>query len=109
EEPAQERSEPLPVLPTPTQLVEIKDVAELIAEPEAARPRKAGAVKGKAGTKAGSNAKSKNHRKNEPTKDPKNDPKHDPKSIAESRKPKAVAAKAKEPKLQSSKRKGKGR
>ena len=66
-------------------------------------------MKGKAGTKAGSNAKSKNHRKNEPTKDPKNDPKHDPKSIAESRKPKAAAVKAKEPKLQSSKRKGKGR
>jgi len=92
-------------LPTPTQLNEIKGVAELIAEPEAARPRKAGAVKGKAGTKAGSNAKSKNHRKNEPTKDPKNDPS----SIAESRKPKEVAAKPKGPKLQSSKRKGKGR
>jgi hypothetical protein len=88
-------------LPTPTQLVEIKGVVELIAEPEAAKPRKAGAVKGKAGANAGSNAKSKSNRKN--------DPKHDPKSIAESRKPKAVAAKAKEPKLQSSKRKGKGR
>jgi len=88
-------------LPTPTQLVEIKDVAELIAEPEAAKPRKAGAVKGKAGANAGSNAKSKSNRKN--------DPKSDPKSVAESRKPKAVAAKAKEPKLQSSKRKGKGR
>jgi len=84
-------------LPTPTQLVEIKGVVELIAEPEVAKPRKAGAVKGKAGAKAGSNAKSKSNRKN------------DPKSIAESRKPKAVAAKAKEPKLQSSKRKGKGR
>ena len=88
-------------MPTPTQLVEIKGVVELIAEPEAAKPRKAGAVKGKAGANAGSNAKSKSNRKN--------DPKHDPKSIAESRKPKAVAAKAKEPKLQSSKRKGKGR
>jgi len=88
-------------LPTPTQLVEIKDVAELIAEPEAAKPRKAGAVKGKAGANAGSNAKSKSNRKN--------DPKSDPKRVAESRKPKAVAAKAKEPKLQSSKRKGKGR
>jgi hypothetical protein len=88
-------------LPTPTQLVEIRDVAELIAEPEAAKPRKAGAVKGKAGANAGSNAKSKSNRKN--------DPKSDPKSVAESRKPKAVAAKAKEPKLQSSKRKGKGR
>ena len=88
-------------MPTPTQLVEIKDVAELIAEPEAAKPRKAGAVKGKAGANAGSNAKSKSNRKN--------DPKSDPKSVAESRKPKAVAAKAKEPKLQSSKRKGKGR
>jgi hypothetical protein len=68
-------------------------------------------VKGKAGANAGSNAKS--NRKNDPKKDakkdPKNDPKHDPKSIAESRKPKAVATKAKEPKLQSSKRKGKGR
>lgn len=92
-------------MPTPTQLDEIKGVVELIAEPEAAKPRKAGAAKGKAGANAGSNAKSKSNRKNEP----KNDPKHDPKSIAESRKPKAVAAKAKEPKLQSSKRKGKGR
>lgn len=96
-------------MPTPTHLDEIKGVVELIAEPEAAKPRKAGAVKGKAGAKAGSNAKSKSHRKNEPKKDPKNDPKHDPKSIAESRKPKAAAVKAKEPKLQSSKRKGKGR
>jgi hypothetical protein len=100
-------------LPTPTQLVEIKGVVELIAEPEAAKPRKAGAVKGKAGANAGSNAKSKSNRKNDPKKDAKkdakNDPKHDPKSIAESSKPKAVAAKAKEPKLQSSKRKGKGR
>jgi hypothetical protein len=91
-------------LPTPTQLVEIKDVAELIAEPEAAKPRKAGAVKGKAGANAGSNAKSTKSKSNR-----KNDPKSDPKSVAESRKPKAVAAKAKEPKLQSSKRKGKGR
>ena len=96
-------------MPTPTQLVEIKGVVELIAEPEAAKPRKAGAVKGKAGANAGSNATSKSHRKNEPKNEPKNDPKHDPKSIAESRKPKAVAAKAKEPKLQRSKRKGKGR
>ncbi|MGB2594118.1 MAG: hypothetical protein WBC87_04275, partial [Pseudolabrys sp.] len=86
-------------MPTPTQLDEIKSVVELIAEPEAAKPRKAGAAKGKAGANAGSNAKSKSNRKN----DPKNDPKHDPKSIAESRKPKAAAAKAKEPKLQSSK------
>jgi hypothetical protein len=92
-------------LPTPTQLDEIKGVVELIAEPEAAKPRKAGAAKGKVGANAGSNAKSKSNRKNEP----KNDPKHDPKSIAESRKPKAAAVKAKEPKLQSSKRKGKGR
>ena len=92
-------------MPTPTHLDEIKGVVELIAEPEAAKPRKAGAVKGKAGANAGSNAKSKSNRKNEP----KNDPKHDPKSIAESRKPKAAAVKAKEPKLQSSKRKGKGR
>ena len=91
-------------MPTPTQLVEIKDVAELIAEPEAAKPRKAGAVKGKAGANAGSNAKSTKSKSNR-----KNDPKSDPKSVAESRKPKAVAAKAKEPKLQSSKRKGKGR
>ncbi|MFZ0176027.1 MAG: hypothetical protein WCA54_10265 [Pseudolabrys sp.] len=96
-------------MPTPTQLDEIKGVVELIAEPEAAKPRKAGAAKGKAGANAGSNAKSKSNRKNEPKNDPKHDPKHDPKSIAESRKPKAVAAKAKEPKLQSSKRKGKGR
>jgi hypothetical protein len=92
-------------LPTPTQLVEIKDVAELIAEPEAAKPRKAGAVNGKAGANAGSNAKSKSKRES----NPKNDPKNDAKSMAESRKPKAVVVKAKEPKLQSSKRKGKGR
>ena len=91
-------------MPTPTQLNEIKDVAELIAEPEAAKPRKAGAVKGKAGANAGSNAKSTKSKSNR-----KNDPKSDPKRVAESRKPKAVAAKAKEPKLQSSKRKGKGR
>ncbi|MGB8430884.1 MAG: hypothetical protein WCE72_13775 [Pseudolabrys sp.] len=96
-------------MPTPTQLDEIKGVVELIAEPEAAKPRKAGAAKGKAGANAGSNAKSKSNRKNEPKNEPKNDPKHDPKSIAESRKPKAAAVKAKEPKLQSSKRKGKGR
>ncbi|HET7166184.1 MAG TPA: hypothetical protein VFI94_13700 [Pseudolabrys sp.] len=96
-------------MPTPTQLDEIKDVAELIAEPEAAKPRKAGAAKGKAGANAGSNAKSKSNRKNEPKDKPKDKPKNDPKSIAESTKPKAVAAKAKEPKLQSSKRKGKGR
>ncbi|MGA9199972.1 MAG: hypothetical protein WBZ67_05655, partial [Pseudolabrys sp.] len=67
EEPAQERSEPLPVLPTPTHLDEIKGVVELIAEPEAAKPRKAGAAKGKAGANAGSNAKSKSNRKNERT------------------------------------------
>lgn len=96
-------------MPTPTQLDEIKSVVELIAEPEAAKPRKAGAAKGKAGANAGSNTKSKSNRKNEPKNEPKNDPKHDPKSIAESRKPKAAAVKAKEPKLQSSKRKGKGR
>jgi len=59
-------------------------------------------VRGKAGAKAGGNAK---NRKN----DPKNDAKNDPSSIAESRKPKEVAAKPKGPKLQSSKRKGKGR
>ncbi|MFY9881073.1 MAG: hypothetical protein WAK39_16995 [Pseudolabrys sp.] len=96
-------------MPTPTHLDEIKGVVELIAEPEAAKPRKAGAAKGKAGANAGSNTKSKSNRKNEPKSEPKNDPKHDPKSIAESRKPKAAAVKAKEPKLQSSKRKGKGR
>ena len=98
-------------MPTPTHLDEIKGVVELIAEPEAAKPRKAGAAKGKAGANAGSNTKSKSNRKNIVTKDgemPRH-PKHDPKSIAESRKPKAAAAKAKEPKLQSSKRKGKGR
>ncbi|MGA7533375.1 MAG: hypothetical protein WBW27_15970 [Pseudolabrys sp.] len=96
-------------MPTPTHLDEIKGVVELIAEPEAAKPRKAGAAKGKAGANAGSNTKSKSNRKNEPKNDAKHDPKHDPKSIAESRKPKAAAVKAKEPKLQSSKRKGKGR
>ena len=92
-------------MPTPTQRVEIKGVAELIAEPESAKPRKAGAVKGKAGANAGSNAKSKSKHKS----NSKNDLKDDAKSMAESRKPKAVAVKAKEPKLQSSKRKGKGR
>ena len=63
-------------------------------------------MRGKAGAKAGGNAK---NRKNDPKNDAKNDPKNDPSSIAESRKPKAVAAKPKGPKLQSSKRKGKGR
>ena len=66
-------------------------------------------MRGKAGAKAGGNAKSKSNRKNDPKNDPKNDAKNDPSSIAESRKPKEVAAKPKGPKLQSSKRKGKGR
>jgi hypothetical protein len=97
------------VLPTPTQLVEIRGVAELIAEPEAAKPRKAGAVKGKAGANAGGNAKSESKRKSNCKNDRKNDTKNDAKSIAESRKPKAATAKTREPKLQSSRRKGKGR
>jgi len=68
----------LPVLPTPTRPVEVKGVAEPLAEPEAAKPRKAGAAKGK--------ARSADAKRNEP---------------------KAAAAKAKEPKVKSSKRKRK--
>src|SRR5262249_21356441 len=50
EEPAQERTEPLPALPAPTQLVEGQGIAEPIAEPKAAKPRKAGPAKGNAKT-----------------------------------------------------------
>jgi hypothetical protein len=39
--------EPSPVAPKPTHPVEISDVVAPIAEPEAAKPRKAGAAKGK--------------------------------------------------------------
>ena len=78
EEPAQVRQEPLPVPPKPTYPVETSEAVAPIAEPEAAKPRKAGAAKGKvrsAGVKR--------------------------------QEPKAVAAKAKDPKVKSSKRKGK--
>jgi hypothetical protein len=47
EDPAQERPEPLPVLPTPAQS-EVGAVAEPIAELQAVRPRKAGSAGGKA-------------------------------------------------------------
>jgi hypothetical protein len=80
EEPAQVRQEllqePLPVPPRPTHPVEISDVVAPIAEPEAAKPRKAGAAKGEV------------------------------KSASAKRKdPKAVAAKARKPKVKGSKRK----
>ena len=78
-------------MPTPTQLVEDKGAAEPIAEPKAAKQRKAGAAKDKAKT---ANDKS--------------GFKSDAKNDAKSKEPKAVAAKAKQPKV-SSKRKGKGR
>jgi len=70
--------EPSPVTPKPIHPVEISDVVAPIAEPEAAKPRKAGAAKGKvrsAGTKR--------------------------------KEPGAVAAKAKALKVKVSKRKGK--
>jgi hypothetical protein len=82
-------------LPTPTQLVEAKDVAEPIAEPKAAKPRKAGPAKGKAKI---ANAKN----------DFKSDTNGDAKNGTKSKGPNAAAAKAKQPKV-SSKRKGKGR
>jgi hypothetical protein len=78
EESAQVRSEPLPVPPKPTQSVEATVVVAPIAEPEAAKPRKAGDAKGKVRS-AG----------------------------AKRQEPKAVAAKVKDPKVKSSKRKGK--
>jgi hypothetical protein len=81
----------VPVLPTPTQIVEGKGVAEPISEPKAAKPRKAGPAKGKAKT---ANAK---HEANDDTQ-----------YRAKSKEPKAAATKAKQPKV-SSKRKGKGR
>jgi hypothetical protein len=70
--------EPSPVTPKPTHPVEISDVVAPIAEPEAAKPRKAGAAKGKVRS-AG----------------------------AKRKEPRAVAAKAKELKVKVSKRKGK--
>ena len=64
-------------------MVEVKaaesEVAEPIAEPKAAKPRKAGAAKGKSKS---------------------------PKEGATSKKPKAATAKAKVPEVKSSKRKG---
>jgi hypothetical protein len=47
EELAQVPQEPLPVPPKPAQFVEATVVVAPIAEPEAAKPRKAGAAKGK--------------------------------------------------------------
>jgi len=74
EEPAQEWQKPLPVLPTPTQEPS-NELAEPVAEPKAAKPRKAGAARGKAKS---ANAKTVNAKRKEP---------------------KAAAAKAKEPKV----------
>ena len=71
----QVRQELLPVPPKPTQSVEATVVVAPIAEPEAAKPRKAGAAKGKVRS-AG----------------------------AKRKEPKAVGAKAKGPKVKSSKR-----
>jgi len=82
EEPAQVRQdplqEPLPVPPKPTNPVEISDAVTPIAEPEAAKPRKVGAAKGKVRS-----------------------------ASAKRKEPKAAAAKAKEPKVKGAKRKGK--
>jgi hypothetical protein len=82
EEPAQVRQEPLqeplPVPPKQTDLVETSGAIAPIAAPEAARPRKAGAAKGKVRS-AGAKRKV----------------------------PKAVATRAKDSKVKSSKRKGK--
>src|SRR5262249_39247541 len=94
EEPAQERPNRSPVLPTPTKPVEIIGVAESIAEPEAAKPRKAGPAKGKAKT-----AKAKSE---------KSETKNGAKNGAKSKGPPPAAAKGRLPKM-SSKRRGKGR
>ena len=48
EAPAQERQESPPVPPKPTKLDGITEVAKPITEPKAAKPIKAGSVKGKA-------------------------------------------------------------
>jgi hypothetical protein len=82
EEPAQVRQEPLqeplPAPPKPTYPVEISEAVAPIAAPEAAKPRKAGAAKGK--------VRSAGPRRKEP---------------------KAVVARARALKVKSSKRKGK--
>ena len=82
EEPAQVRQEslqePSPVTPKPTHSVETSDAGAPIAEPEAAKPRKAGAAKGKVKS-----------------------------ADAKRKEPRTVAAKAKEPKVKVSKRKEK--
>jgi len=78
EELAQVRQEPLPVPPKPTYPVETSEAVAPTAAPEAAKPRKAGAAKGKVRS-AG----------------------------AKRQEPKAVAAKAKDSKVKSSKRKRK--
>src|SRR5215831_7726660 len=101
EEPAQERPNRSPVLPTPTKPVEIIGVAESIAEPEAAKPRKAGPAKGKAKT-----AKAKSE-KSETKNGAKNSAKYDAKYGAKSKGPTPAAAKGRLPKM-SSKRRGKG-
>ena len=93
----------MPVLPTPTQLVEGKGVAEPISEPKAAKPRKAGSAKGKAKT-----ANAKREANDDTLHGAKFGAKYDAKFDAKSKEPKAAAAKAKQPKV-SSKRKGKGR
>jgi hypothetical protein len=72
------RQKPLPVTPKPAQFVEATVVVAPIAEPEAAKPRKAGAAKGKVRSAGAKRQESK-----------------------------AVAAKAKDSKVKTSKRKGK--
>ncbi|MGB6312315.1 MAG: hypothetical protein WBG13_07095, partial [Pseudolabrys sp.] len=48
EAPAEVASEPPPVLPKPTRPDDIAELAKPITEPKAAKPRKAGTVKGNA-------------------------------------------------------------
>ena len=50
EAPARERLESPPVPPKPTKLDDIAEVAKPIIESKAAKPRKAGTAKGKAGS-----------------------------------------------------------
>lgn len=83
EDPAQMRQEPLPVPPKPTQS-EAAVIVAPIAEPEAVKPRKAGTAKSE--VRSAGAKKKKTNKRNEP---------------------KAVAAKTKDSKVKSSKRKGK--
>ena len=93
EEPAQERENPLPVMPTPANQMstEVTTITVPIAEPKAAKPRKAGAAKGKADGAHAKDAKAKDAKAKD----------------AKSKKPKAAAAKAGARMAKSSKRKGK--